>query len=257
MNSKRFLIQLRYLGFRYHGVQKQPGLQSVQGRVEETLKKSLKEMPLQTRFSSRTDALVSSLESYCLLMCEKEAALEMIEHALAKLPPDIEVLSVKKVADDYILLKHSGEKEYHYYFCFNQKNFHPFSSAFMTHIREELDIELMKKGAALFSGEHDFKNYAHKLKDSVDSRRKIVSSTLERNEVLVASFFPVPSYVFKVRGAGFMRGQVRAMMGALFRLGKGELTLPELKRSLEQEDATFVKWLAPSSGLILQSTEIK
>lgn len=256
MNSKRFLIQLRYLGFRYHGVQKQPGFSSIQEKIEKVLAKEL-EGKFQTRFSSRTDALVSSLDSYCLLMCEDSLELEQVQKALLRLPPDIEVLEVHCVEDDFILLKELSEKEYRYYFCFNQKNFHPFASAFMTHIREELDLEKMKKAAFLFCGQHDFVNYAYKMKKGVDSRRSILESLLVQNEDFTGSFFPEKSYVFKVRGHGFMRGQVRAMMGALFRVGKGELSLSELEESLKEEDSTFVQWLAPASGLILYETKMK
>ena len=256
MNSKRFLIKLRYLGFRYHGVQKQPGYLSIQGKIEEVLSRILA-TPVQTRFSSRTDSRVSSLESYCLLMFEKEMAQALVREALENLPPDLEVRTLQNVADNYVLLNHSGEKEYHYYFCFNQPSFHPFASAFMTHIREELDIEEMKLGAKLFLGEHDFINYTHKLKPNSKTIREISFSTLEKNEELTASFFPLNSYVFKVKAQGFMRGQVRTMMGALFRLGKNELSLHELKLSLEREDPAFVKWQAPASGLILQTTAMK
>lgn len=256
MNSKRFLIQLRYLGFRYHGVQKQPGFSSIQEKIETVLSKDLKGK-FQTRFSSRTDALVSSLDSYCLLMSENSLTLESVQKALSRLPPDIEMLEVRCVGDDFILLKELNEKEYRYYFCFNQKNFHPFASAFMTHIREELNLEIMKEAALLFCGQHDFVNYAYKLKEGVDSHRSILVSLLEQNEDFTGSFFPEKSYVFKVRGHGFMRGQVRAMMGALFRVGKGELSLPDLKKSLKEEDSTFVQWLAPASGLILHETKMK
>ncbi|MBY0414923.1 MAG: hypothetical protein K2Q18_12200, partial [Bdellovibrionales bacterium] len=64
MNSKRFLIKLSYLGFRFHGVQKQsnaPNLLSVQGRLEKSLGQYFSTDSFSTRFSSRTDAMVSAL----------------------------------------------------------------------------------------------------------------------------------------------------------------------------------------------------
>ncbi len=252
MNSKRFLIKLQYLGIRFHGVQKQLEHSSIQARVEKALGLNVK-----TRFSSRTDAMVSALENYCLVMFDEAVEQKQLEELLSKLPPDIRALEIKEVPVHFTMLAHTKEKEYHYYFAFNEESLHPFCTPFMTLIREELNLEAMKKGAELFCGTHSFINYAYRPKPGTVFEREILKSEIVENTELLANFFPKNTYCFKVKAQGFMRGQVRLMMGALFRLGMGEITLLALENSLKQEDPHFVKWLAPASGLVLQQTKLE
>lgn len=256
MNSKRFLIKLQYLGFRYHGVQKQDQYQSIQGRIEKLLHSSFFETKFSTRFSSRTDALVSALEAYCLLIFDRAEDIAQLASVLSHLPPDIQVQQVLAVSDQFTLLNAAGIKEYHYYFSQDESAPSVFAAPFMTILSEKLDLALMQQGAALFVGTHNFKNYCFKPKVGTQFERSIMSCEIVENLDFTASFFPKKSYVLKIRGQGFMRGQVRLIMGALFRLGKNETTILELKKSLIESDPAFIKWMVPSSGLILKSTEM-
>lgn len=256
MNSKRFLIKFQFLGFRFHGVQKQTSFPSIQGRVETLLNDQLN-VAVATRFASRTDALVSAEESYFLIMVEQEIASEQIERALSLLPPDIKILNVKAVADSFSMLSEVLEKEYHYYFAHSNSSAHPFAAPFMMVLTEELDMELMKKGAREFMGEQNFINYCYRPKADTHFNRTINHCEVKENQILTANFFPKQSYVFSIAGKSFMRGQVRLMVGALLRLGKGELTLDQLRDSLKTEDPKFIKWMVPASGLILHRTTLK
>lgn len=256
MNSKRFLIRLQFLGLRYHGVQKQVNHQTIQGRLEQVLRTAFVEEDVKTRFSSRTDAMVSAEETYCLLMFNNPKSKEVVESALTKLPPDILVLDSRAVEESFTLLKKTKVKTYRYFFSHNQAKPHVFAAPFMTILNEELDIELMKEGAKLFLGTHSFENYCYKPKEGTLFTRTIDSAKVVENTFLTANFFPSQSFVFEVASAGFMRGQVRLMMGSLFRLGKKEISLSELRSSLKTVDPSFVKWMVPSPGLILHKTEL-
>jgi tRNA pseudouridine38-40 synthase len=63
-------------------------------------------------------------------------------------------------------------------------------------------------------------------------------------------------YVFHVVGSGFLKQMVRLMMGALWSLGRGKITLEDLKKSLEpNQGAPLAKRLgatAPPQGLYLK-----
>ena len=222
MRSKRFLVNIQYLGFRFHGVQKLPGLPNVQERIESTLSKTFSNSQFKTRFSSRTDAMVSALDSYALLMFVDEVELTFVEDSLKKLPPDIKMLEIKPVEDNFTILKSVKNKTYRYYFSFNTES-HPFCAPFMTIINEDLDIELMKKGCKLFIGEHNYEHYVYKPKAGTTFNREIYSADIFENIDLSANFFPDQSWYFEVKSNGFMRGQVRLMMGALLGLVKMKL----------------------------------
>lgn len=254
MNSKRFLIQFQYLGFRYHGVQIQPQLPSIHSRIHQCLLKQFKADSFTLRFSSRTDALVSAEQSYFLIMFESNESLDDIVKTLKTLPPDLQIINGKAVDDDFILMKQIDKKIYHYFFAHKIEKPHAFAAPFMTMINEEMDIELMKEAAKVFLGTHDFSNYCYKPRASTQFIKTITRCELERNNELQASFIPKESYVLKIESSGFMRGQVRLMTGALFRVGTKQLTVDELKNSLRGPDNKFIKWMVPSSGLVLHRT---
>lgn len=257
MNSKRFLIQFQYLGFRYHGVQIQPQLPSIHSRIHQCLLKEFKTDSFTLRFSSRTDALVSAEQSFFLIMFEDVENLELVLKVLMTLPPDLQIVNGRAVEDDFILLKQVEKKIYHYFFAANIQKPHVFAAPFMTMLNEEMDINLMKEAARVFEGTHDFSNYSYKPRSTAQFIKTVNRCELERNTLMKASFFPEESYVLKVEANGFMRGQVRLMAGALFRIGTKQLSIEELKQSLVGPNNKFVKWMVPSSGLVLHQTQLK
>ncbi len=253
-----YLIELQFLGFRLHGWQYQKNLKTVQGFLELTIKFVLgKEVQFKVMGSGRTDAMVSAMSSYFELFLEEPIDEENFFHDFnANLPADLKVLSWKSVDSKFNILKDVQSKEYNYLFSFGEKQ-HPFSAPFLTCIHEELDLELMQKGATLFEGTHDFVHYCHQPKATKDTIRNLESCSIISNDQLTANFFPQKSYILKIIGKGFMRYQIRLIMGALFLLGKKEITLDQVKESLNGNIEIFQKASAPASGLMVKSTQFK
>jgi len=120
-----------------------------------------------------------------------------------------------------------------------------------------LDIELMKAGALLFQGNHNFKKYCTKPKPGATFERKILVSKIEKNTIYRASFFPAKSYAYVIRSKGFLRYQVRLIMGQLLSLGRREISLNDIRQSLKGLDKQPLRHIAPSSGLILNKIEFE
>lgn len=250
-----YLIKFQFLGFRYHGWQKQSELKTIQGTIESTLQKILKTENFSVLGASRTDSMVSAFESYFELISSskienEESFLQVLNHLL---PPDIKLLSFTEVSRDFKMINSSKLKEYSYLFSYGPKN-HPFCAPFITHIADELDIDLMMKAAKMFEGTHYFKNYCYKPRESQQFDREILSSEIIPNTFLTASFFPERSFLYRVCAKSFMRHQVRLMMGSLFRVGMHQLSLEELRASLLR-DKEMKAMIAPASGLILSKIE--
>lgn len=170
------------------------------------------------------------------------------------LPQDIRALAIEEVDAKFNIIQHSKIKEYAYLFSYGEK-YHPFCAPFMANFQEELDIELMKKGARMFEGTHNFRNYCVRVSEKSTFERTILKSGIETNRLYTANFFPEDSFIFHVHGAGFLRHQVRLMMGALVLLGRGELSLNDIQESLDPENRQFqMDYIAPASGLILNKT---
>lgn len=246
-----YLFCFQYLGFRYHGWSKQVGHKTVQGTIEEELIALLGNENFKSLGASRTDSMVSAHENYFELILE-ESIKNLDEFILLlnqKLPPDIKILKGRVVDSDFKIIQAAKQKDYHYYFSFGEK-LHPFCSPYMAMINEELDIELMKKAARLFVGEHNFSAFCYRLKEGQSPVRLIDDASIEFNRDYVGAFFPEQSFVFKVKAKSFLRHQVRLMMGALLMVGMKELSLEELKEMLG--GSTSKKLMtAPASGLVL------
>ena len=257
MFNKRYyyLIKIQYLGYRFHGWQKQPDVKTIHLMIDKTLRYILKDTKFKTLGSGRTDAMVSANETafelfiYNNPITDSKAFLELFNH---NLPQDIRALSVVEVDKDFNIIQDSKLKEYHYVFTEGQKC-HPFCAPIMTTILESLDIELMKKGAKLFKGTHNFKSYCYKATNKGKYIRTIKSTEIVSNDLYTASFFPESSYLFKVVGKGFMRNQIRLMFGALIKLGKQEISLSYIEKSLKTDSTELIDYIAPASGLILHS----
>lgn len=252
-----YLIKIQYLGYRLHGWQKQPGLKTVESLIKKTLKFVLKDVKFKILGASRTDAKVSANEAAFELFLDHEPLENMANFLVLfnrNLPPDIRALSIREVDAGFNIIQHPKKKEYLYLFSFGKKT-HPFAAPLMASFPEVLDVELMQQGAKLFEGKNSFHNYCTKPSENTILEREIESCEIILNKQITASFFPDKSYLLRVTGTGFLRNQIRLMMGSLVLLGNGEKTLEQLKESLNPAVSAPVTFIAPGSGLILNKVE--
>lgn len=252
-----YLIKIQYLGYRLHGFQRQPNLKTVEGLIKKTLKFVLPGEKTKILGSSRTDAMVSANEAafelflYGKPLEDPDAFLEIFNK---NLPPDIRSLSIEEVDKNFNIIQHPKRKEYLYLFSYGGKN-HPFCAPLMANFQHELDIELMQQGAKLFEGTHFFGNYCVDPTSATILQRTVNTCVILENNLFTANFFPEKSFVFKVEGEGFLRYQIRLMMGALVQLGKGEMGLDDIQSSLVAGCEMQMNYISPASGLILNRIE--
>lgn len=256
MHKYFYLIKLQYLGYRFHGWQKQPDVKTLHLMVDRTLNFILEGAYFKTLSSGRTDAMVSAECAAIELFLESpiedhEVFLTLFNY---NLPQDIRALSIKEVDKKFNIINHSKVKEYLYLFTFGEKC-HPFCAPIMTTILDDLDIDIMKKGAKLFEGDHFFKTYCYKPSATGIYDRHVITSEIVENTIYKANYFPKTSYLLRVKGKGFMRNQIRLMMGTLIDLGKGKLTLKDIEESLLPNSEIKMEYIAPASGLILRNID--
>lgn len=252
-----YLFKVQFLGFRYSGWQKQPGQKTIESMLLKTLKYILPNRKFKILGAGRTDAKVSALEAAFELYLEDEPILnndEFLDMFNKNLPPDIRVLSVLEVDETFNIIQHSKEKEYIYLFSFGEKS-HPFCAPYLVTFIDDLDLELMKSVAKLFQGTHNFKSYTVRNQNDTKFIRTINSCEIKANTILSANFFPSKTYALHIKGEGFMRYQIRMIMGVLVQVGKGELTEAEIIHSLSEESEVLLPYVAPGSGLLLSQLE--
>lgn len=222
--------------------------------VDKTVTFILGHDDFRTMGGSRTDSKVSANEMAFQLFTKEPLHCETFLQEFDKnLPTDIRALGMEEVDSKFNIIQAPRLKEYLYLFSFGEKA-HPFSASLVSTFSGKLDIDLMKQGAKLYEGTHNFKAYCASPKENQQFTREILFSGIDKNTEYTASFFPKETYAFKVRGKGFLRYQIRLMMAQLVRLGRHEITLDEMKQSLNGENENHIPSIAPASALILQKT---
>ena len=256
MKKYFYLITIQYLGYRFHGWQKQPDVKTLHLMVDRTFNFILEGKRFKSLSSGRTDAMVSAecaaIELFLFEPIEDLTA--FLELFNRNLPQDIRALEITEVDAKFNIIQNSKIKEYIYLFAHGEKC-HPFCAPIMTTILDALDIELMKQGAKLFEGENYLKSYCYKPTDNGIYTREIMLCELVENTIYTANYFPEKTYILRVQGQGFMRNQIRLMMGTLIDLGKGKLTLQDIKDSLKPDSNIKMNYIAPASGLILKNID--
>jgi len=251
-----YRLDVKYLGFRYHGWQRQPNVKTVQLMVEKTINYVLKgEVKFKIIVASRTDAMVSASFSSIQLIVNKELnELSFILDLNKNLPSDIKALSIKKVSDDFNIITDVISKEYSYQFIFGEKP-DPFCAPYMAYFAEDLKFNQMKKASELFIGRHNFESFTEKEKEK-DYTREVFDCKLIEVKNNSIPFFPDSFLKLIIRGNGFVKYQIRYIVGALVGIGIGELKENDIVEALKGGGSNITR-KAPASGLSLDNITFK
>ncbi|MEP2772104.1 MAG: tRNA pseudouridine(38-40) synthase TruA [Fulvivirga sp.] len=251
-NDSYYLVEIQYLGFRFHGWQSQPGVKTVQGMVERTLNYILPDRKLKVIGMSRTDAMVSAnYAAFQLIARERIDEQWFLSEFQKNLPADIRAISMKPVEATFNIIQQPKIKEYNYLFSFGEK-YHPFCAPFMANFHQALDVAQMQEAAKCFEGQHDFSGFCDRSNAQQSTVREVIQCQLSVNDEFTASFFPKKSYKLVIKSSGFLRYQIRYIMGAIVDVGQGALSVNDIREALSKGAEKAIVGKAPASGLVLQ-----
>ncbi|MBO7667975.1 MAG: tRNA pseudouridine synthase A, partial [Firmicutes bacterium] len=174
MNAMNVLLTVEYDGTAYVGWQRQPAYQgvSVQQRVEEALSHVLGH-PVSVTGAGRTDAGVHALGQRCNFRCDKPVPIAKLAEIVSnRLPPDIRVTEAAVVPDGFHARYVAKSKRYRY-ILERQARPSAFGGRWSWQIADQPDLELMRRGAELLVGEHDFRHFTVSGNESKTSVRRI------------------------------------------------------------------------------------
>ena len=118
---KRILLKIAYDGTNFHGWQKQEGVRSVQGEIEQAFDRAFK-FSSNLFASGRTDAGVHALAQMAHFDIDDAVPTNKIKLVLNRiLPPDIQILSAKKVSQNFHARFDAKKKTYQYLLCTGKK----------------------------------------------------------------------------------------------------------------------------------------
>lgn len=252
-----YLFSISYFGARYKGWAPQPNQQTVQRRVERVLRHVLGHEDFSLIGASRTDSGVSCVGGFVQVFLREKVDMHALLHGFNEhLPQDIHLNSVQDIAASFNLIQSVSQKTYRYYFA-NATNFHPFASAFLVNVSEELNGELMNEACELFIGKHDFKAYCKPSENKTDYIREVLSAKISNSNEFLGQFFPEGIFYFEITGTGFLHHQVRMMMSAIWQIGKGEMEISEIEKRFQSAEEFEKLPPAPANGLVLWETVLR
>ncbi|MBM3777861.1 MAG: tRNA pseudouridine(38-40) synthase TruA [Acidimicrobiia bacterium] len=243
-------LTLAYDGTRFVGWQRQLEGESVQGALEAALS-DLEGVPVTAHGAGRTDAGVHALGQVAsTVVTFRHDAGTIIRSLNAKLPGDITVVGVEEVPDGFHARFSATDKTYRYVIAHAALP-SPFLSRFAWHVPGPLDRGAMEQAAAALVGTHDFAAFQSTGTEVATTVRTLTMSTV-REAVADVGHGPSGSLlVYEVRGDGFLRHMVRAIVGTLVEAGRGQRpagTMAELLRARSRRAAGPT---APAHGLCL------
>jgi tRNA pseudouridine38-40 synthase len=276
--ARNLKLTLAYDGHDFAGWQVQPDRATIQGTLVSVIEQLTGEKTLP-QGSGRTDAGVHALAQTATVMLESPIPAANFGRALNDvLPRSIRVLAVEEMPPDFHARRSAVAKTYRYR-IFRGDICSPFLARYVYHHPYPLDESRMVQAAALLEGEHDFTSFA-----AVDpeKRKEVFETSKERLEPAKAGFETNKAgletnkglelnnvrtifqshwqrqgeeLIYTVRGNGFLHHMVRNLVGTFLMVGKGSLTVADVRRILQLRDRSAAAATAPASGLFLVNVE--
>ncbi len=237
--TRNIKLTIEYDGSNFLGWQIQKKGRTVQGEIQKTLEKLLKQK-INLIGAGRTDSGVHALGQVANFKTDNKIGVEQIQKALNNLlPKDIVIKKVQEVNLDFNARFKAKSRVYKYRIYLGK-------SAILRKLRWEvfqpLDIKKMKQALRLIKGYHNFSNFGRKGEDLHDFKCQILKAKGEENGSEVS---------FEIEANRFLRGMVRSLVGSLVEIGRGRLGLNEFGKMLSVEGHQKAIKKAPAGGLYL------
>lgn len=238
----RFLLKFSYDGSRYFGYQSQPGLKTIQDCLENAIYKVNNNIKRSVHSSGRTDKGVHATNQYAHVDMDINISTKKLKRALnSNLPDDIHIIDTYIVDDDFHARYNVLSKKYEYYI--NLGEYNPIEKDYVFQYNYTLNVNKMQEAIKVFLGEHDFRAFVTESKEKENCIRTITSAYIEQidnNKIK-----------FTFEGNGFLRYQIRNMVGILIKVGENKISTEDVEKILLSKDRSKSGKTAPANGLYL------
>lgn len=239
---RTYRLGLEYDGSGFQGWQRQPTGRTIQQVLEETLTGLYGGETITCHASGRTDAGVHALGQVVSFRAETPRDPDRMRLGLnTLLPPAIACTSMEIAPDDFHARFSCTGKTYRYVlFCRRDRS--PMAWKRALHVRVPIAWAAVEEGLAALEGRHDFSAFR-----AAGCSAKSPVRTIHSARHLVLG----DEHRLEFTGEGFLRHQVRRMVGTLLDLGRGRLTVEEFQAILDSRDRARSGKTALPDGLYL------
>lgn len=240
----RYKIVFSYDGTNFFGYAKQVNKRTVEEEIEKALSVIFKSN-IKIYASGRTDKHVHALNQVAdFVLDHKLVNKDKTLISLNKLlPNDIHIKSLTKVDINFSSRFDAKAKVYEY--IINNKEYDPLKRDYELFDSRVKNIYLLKELSTLFIGTHNFQNFTSKETDEDNFIRTIydISFKYKRNEGRIYILF---------KGNGFMRYEIRKIVGTLIEASLLKISESEIKYYLNSSNRSIINYTADPKGLYLK-----
>ena len=238
-----YQIIVEYLGTNFVGWQIQKNGLSVQEVLEKVLSNFMKEK-IRVIGSGRTDAGVHASEQSAHFkikykIIDKNIFISSVNFFLRNY--SISVLNIKRRSSKFHA-RHSAKQRIYKYFIINRNSPLILEKNKAWHIKKKLDIKIMKKGADILKGTHNFSTFRASSCQAKSPIKTMKKATIKKSKHKIILTFQSKS---------FLQQQVRSMVGSLKYLGEGKWSLNDFKKVFLSKKRKMCGPPAPAHGLYL------
>ncbi len=242
--SARLRLDIAYDGTDFTGWARQPGLRTVQGVLEESLGKVLRE-PVQLTVAGRTDAGVHAEGQVAHFDTAAEVDPDKLIHRMAKfLPKDVRITGVRAVPAEFDARFSAVRRHYVYRLTTAAYGADPLSARSVVGCRP-VDLEAMRAASRTLLGLHDFAAFCRRREGATTVRE------LQRYD-WVRTGDRLDAYV---SADAFCWSMVRSLVGAVLAVGEGRRTPEWVAGLLDERRRSSAVTVAPAHGLSLVAVD--
>ena len=243
--KQNYKLVIAYDGTRFFGWERQPGKDTIQGKLEAVLGQ-LQGKPVNVIGAGRTDAGVHARAMTANVVLDVTETPEAIRDYLNRYLPDaIAVREVKEAGPRFHARYNALGKTYRYT-CFDGDVKPVFDRKYVTILDYSPGVERMRQAAEYLVGEHDFASFCGNPRMKKSTVRLVDSITVERRKDRV---------IFTLHGTGFLQNMVRIIVGTLLEVGRGYWPPEQVQAILEAKDRRQAGPTAPPEGLCLMKVD--
>jgi len=240
-DMRRLMLTLEYDGTDFLGWQVQAEGRTVQGVLEDAVRRTTGE-ELRVTGASRTDSGVHAEGQVAHFDTESDLGADRFVPALNYwLPADAAVLDSRQAPAGFDARYSASSKLYRYRILRSAAR-RPLRERFTLREWRDMDVGAMRECAAMLVGEHDFTSFASEHTETESNVRRVTRSELaEAGDELH----------YLVEANGFLYNMVRIIVGTLLEVGRGKMAAGEFARALEVCRRDAAGPTAPARGLAL------
>jgi tRNA pseudouridine38-40 synthase len=259
----RYFVEISYKGTAYHGWQKQQNAVSVQETLDRALSTVLGES-IETLGCGRTDTGVHASQFFAHFdtdiaishepraTSDEElearssqliAEYKLIESVNALIGYDIAVKRFIKVADDAHARFDADSRSYEYHMHLKKD---PFLTDYSYHYRWDLDMDRMNEAAKILFEYKDFSCFSKS-----NTQVKTFLCDIKQAEWKANN----DRFIFYISANRFLRNMVRAIVGTLIEVGKGNMDLQGFRDVLDSKNRSEAGVSVPAEGLYLTKVQ--